>query len=382
MQPPSPKVTAVSGLCQNALVVLSVLFCLQTVTAQIETVAPCLVPAGSVPLDGVEGRLDHLAVDVRSQRLFVSGLENHTIEVVDLAKRQRIHEITGISEPQGLVFIPEKNRLMVCSRGDGTCRSFDANTFAEGPWVDLGRNADNVRFAADSKIIYVGSGGEPGNGLLSAMDLALLLPVNQGGQPAEPHSPADFRLDRPRQADPRFEIQLPAHPESFQLDLANRRIYVNVPDEHRIAVLDSTLTNLTVAANWPVTVAEKNFAMALNADSARLYVACRKPPCLASYDTRTGKLLSQTPCVGDADDMFYDAKLKRIYIIGGEGYVDVFQVPATGEELAHLAHVPTAPRARTGLFIPDLQTLVVARPHTTNGPAAVLVFNVKPQSSH
>jgi hypothetical protein len=347
---------------------------LREAPAQTETGPSCLVPTGSVSLEGVEGRLDHLAVDVQSQRLFVSGLENHTIEVVDLAKRRRIHEITGISEPQGLVFIPENHRLIVCSRGDGTCRSFDATTFEEGPWVDLGRNADNVRFDAGEKIIYVGSAGEPGNGLFSAIDLASLLPAKQGGQPAEPHSPADFLLDRPRQADIKVEIQLPAHPESFQLDPANRRLYVNVPDERRIVVLDLTSTNLTIAANWPVTVAEKNFPMALNAASSRLYIACRKPPLLASYDTHTGKMLSQTPCVGDADDLFYDAKLKRIYIIGGEGYVDVFQVPATGEELARLAHVPTTPRARTGLFIPDLQTLVVARPHTTNGPAAVFLF--------
>ena len=235
-----------------------------------------------------------------------------------------------------------------------------------------------MRFDVGAKIIYVGTGGEPGNGLLSAIDLASLLPTGQDGQPAEPYSPADFLLDRPRQANSKFEIQLPAHPESFQLDPANRRLYVNVPDEHQIAVLDFTSTNLTVATNWPATVAEKNFPMALNAASSRLYIACRKPPLLASYDTHTGKMLSQTPCVGDADDMFCDAKLKRIYIIGGEGYVDVFQFPATGEELTRLAHVPTAPRARTGLFIPELQTLVVARPHTTNGPAAVLLFRAKP----
>ena len=366
---------------KNLLLVLSLasgVFFRQAAPAQTEAGTLCLVPTGSVVLNGVEGRLDHLAVDFQSRRLFVSGLENHTVEVVDLAKRQRIHEITGISEPQGLVFVPEMSRLIVCSRGDGTCRSFDATTFEEGPWVDLGRNADNVRFDAGAKMIYVGSAGEPGNGLLSAMDLASLLPAQQGGQPAEPHSPADFLFDRPRQTEPKFEIPLPAHPESFQLDATNHRIYVNVPDERRIAVLAMTPTNLTVADNWTVTVAEKNFPMALNAASGRLYIACRKPPCLASYNTHTGKMLSETPCVGDADDMFYDAQLKRIYVIGGEGFVDVFQIPTDGEELTRVQRAPTTPRARTGLFIPDLHLVVVAQPHTTNGPAAVLLFRTNP----
>jgi hypothetical protein len=346
--------------------------------AQFATAGEPLVQIGSIPLKGVEGRLDHLTYDTRAQRLFVAALENHSVEVVDLARRRRVHQIIGISEPQGLLCIPGKGRLLVCSRGDGTCRSFDAATFQEGPWVDLGRNADNVRFDPEALNIYVGSGGEPGNGLLSAIDLVSLLPAGQGGQPASPHSPADLLLDRPRQADPRMEIQLPAHPESFQLDPANHRLLVNVPDEHEIVVLQVGANSLTKAGAWPVTMGEKNFPMALDAASGRLFIACRKPPRLAVYDTRGGNLLSQTPCVGDADDMFFDARLKRVYVVGGEGFVDVFQVPDAAQAPACLAHLPTAPRARTGLFIPDLQMLTVAAPHTTNGPAAVLLFQAKP----
>jgi hypothetical protein len=337
-----------------------------------------LVQIGSIPLKGVEGRLDHLTFDTRSQRLFVAALENHSVEVIDLARRRRVYQITGISEPQGLMCIPEKNRLLVCSRGDGTCRSFDVSTFQEGPWIDLGHNADNVRFDPEARNIYVGSGGEPGNGLLSAINLASLLPAGQGGQPAPPHSPADFLVNRPRQADRRMEIQLPAHPESFQLDPASHRLLINVPDEHEIVVLQVGTNSLTKAGAWPVTVGEKNFPMALDAASARFFIACRKPPRLAVYDTRDGNLLSQTPCVGDADDMFYDAKLKRVYVIGGEGFVDVFQLSDTSQAPARLAHLPTAPRARTGLLVPDLQMLTVAVPHTTNGPAAVLLFQTKP----
>src|SRR5208282_4177282 len=155
---------------------------------QFAAAAEPLVQIGSIPLKGVEGRLDHLTFDIRSQRLFVSALENHSIEVVDLAKRRRVHRLTGICEPQGLLYLPERNRLLVCSRGDGTCRSFDATTFQEGPWIDLGRNADNIRFDPEAQLIYVGSGGEPGTGLLSAIALVSLLPASQGGQPAAPQS--------------------------------------------------------------------------------------------------------------------------------------------------------------------------------------------------
>lgn len=366
-----------SGQLFSATASLLALACLIS-PAQITAAGEPLVQVGSIPLRGVEGRLDHLSFDTRSPRLFVAALENHSVEVVDLARRRRVHQLTGIREPQGLLCIPEQNRLLVCSRGDGTCRSFNATTYEEGPWIDLGRNADNVRFDPDTQVIYVGSGGEPGNGLLTAIDLISLLPAAQGGQPAPPHSPADFLLNRPRQADPRMESQLPAHPESFQLDPANRRLLVNLPDEHHIAVLQIGTNSLTNAAAWPVTVGEKNFPMALDPASARLFIACRQPPLLAAYDSRAGNLLAQTPCVADADDLFYDAKLKRVYVIGGEGFADVFQVSDTAQEPTRLARLPTAPRARTGLFIPELQMLAVAAPHITNRPAAVLLFEARP----
>ncbi len=339
--------------------------------------APGLTPLGSIPLAGVEGRLDHLAVDVRGRRLFVAGLENHSVEVVDLARRRRIRELTGVNEPQGLVFVPERNRLFICFRGDGTCRSFDATTLREGPWLDVGRNADNARFDPASQCLYIGSGGEPGPGRLTAIDLVSLLPTELGGQPAPPHSPADFLLDRPRQADAKLEMELPGHPESFHLDPATHRVLVNVPDEHKVFVINVATNGLTVATTWPVTIGEKNFPMAFDAGSRRMFLACRRPALVAAYDADAGTLLAQAPCVGDADDLFYDAASRRLYVIGGEGFVDVFSVAEKGAELTRLAHAPTAPRARTGLLIPELHLLVVAAPRVSRSPAAVLLFQTK-----
>jgi hypothetical protein len=88
--------------------------------------------------------------------------------------------------------LPRQNPIPLalygCAIGDDTCRSFDAATFREGPWIDLGRNADNVRFDPDAQLIYVGSAGEPGHGLLTAIDLISLFPAAQCGQPAPPHT--------------------------------------------------------------------------------------------------------------------------------------------------------------------------------------------------
>ncbi len=353
---------------------LLIFACLMLPSSRTEA-AEVLIPSASIPVPGVEGRFDHLAFDRDSQTLFIAALENHTVEVVDLKKRKWTRRLTGINEPQGLFYIPQKNRLLVCSRGDGTCRSFDATTGEEGPWVDVGRNADNIRFDPQSQIIFVGSAGEPGPGLLSAIDLTSLLPAAQGGIPAPPRSPADLALDRPRQGDPKMEIEVPAHPESFQLDTAHQRLFVNVPDEHQIIILHIGSTNFTRENAWPVTAGDKNFPMIFDPNSSRVFIACRKGAFLVGYDTRSGSQLFQTPCVGDADDMYYDPERHLLYVIGGEGFVDVFHISdAAVEEPKRTVHQPTAARARTGLFIPELRMLAVAAPHVGDFPASILLF--------
>ena len=118
--------------------------------------------------------------------------------------------------------------------------------------------------------------------------------------------------------------------------------------------------------------------MAFDPVSNRVVVATRKPPWLVEYDAATGRVVSQTSCVGDADDLFCDVKTRRIYVIGGEGFIDVFQRLENAHEPVRLAGVPTAFRARTGLHIPELSLLVIAVPHTTNGPAALLLFRTNP----
>jgi len=57
-----------------------------------------------IPLPNVKGRIDHFGVDVKGQRLFVAGVANHTLEVIDLKSGQRVRTIPDLEEPQGVYY--------------------------------------------------------------------------------------------------------------------------------------------------------------------------------------------------------------------------------------------------------------------------------------
>src|SRR2546428_615521 len=98
----------------------------------------------TIPLPGVSGRIDHLAVDVKQHRLFVAALGNNTVEVVDFETARRIRSISGLQEPQGLLYLPDRGRLYVAGGGDGTCRIYDATSYKLVKTIALGDDADNI----------------------------------------------------------------------------------------------------------------------------------------------------------------------------------------------------------------------------------------------
>jgi DNA-binding beta-propeller fold protein YncE len=170
------------------------------------------------------------------------------------------------------------------------------------------------------------------------------------------------------------EAKLAGHPESFQLERSGSRIFVNVPDANQIAVIDRT--GMTVAATWPVVAAKANFPMALDEPNHRLFIGCRRPAKVLVYDTTTGKESGSFDIVGDTDDLFFDATRKRLYISGGEGFVDVFQEQEAGH-FGRLAHIATAAGARTSLFVPDQSRLYLAVPHRGNQKAEIRIYEVR-----
>ena len=109
---------------------------------------PLLRPVGTIALPGVEGRIDHMALDAVGQRLFVVALGNNSVEVIDLRAGRRVLDLTGFNEPQGIGFVPSPPRLYVTNGGDGSCAMLDAGSYRRLQTIHLGDDADNVRVDA------------------------------------------------------------------------------------------------------------------------------------------------------------------------------------------------------------------------------------------
>jgi DNA-binding beta-propeller fold protein YncE len=327
------------------------LFLLSPVSAWCQA-TPALSLKVRIPLTNVDGRMDHLGVDMKGQRLFATAFNNHTVEVIDLQAGRQVRTISDLAEPQGAFYDASTNRLFVASSMDGTVKIFDGTTFRMLAVVKLSTDADNVRFDARGNRVVVGYGGEKflgGKPVRGQGDGALAFLDSAGKKTGE--------------------IPMDAHPESFQLEKSGTRIFVNVPDRKEIEVADAL--KFSVLAHWPVTTCTDNFPMTLDEAHHRLFVGCRAPASLLVFDTESGKTVASLETVS-SDDIFYDASKGRIYVIGG-GFIDAFQ-QKDADHYGKIARYTTAPGAGTGFFVPEWGKLFVAVPHRGAQASEILVY--------
>jgi YVTN family beta-propeller protein len=305
-----------------------------------------LVVERTIALQGVSGRIDHLAIDLGRKRLFVAELGNGTVDVIDLASASVIRRIEGLKQPQGVAYAPAVDVLAVASAGDGSVRLYRGDGLSPAGRIDLRDDADNIRLDARTGNLVVGYG----SGGLAVID------------PGKPSLVS--------------RIPLRAHPEGFQLDPERRRAFVNVPDAHQIAVVD--LEAGRQISTWQMPDPSANFPMALDPARGSAAVVFRTPARLVMFDVNTRMPVSTLAACGDADDVFFDSRRHRVYVTCGAGTADAWQ--QDGASYRHLQSLKTASGARTSLFVPELDRLFVAARAGFFGmgsDAAILV--VRPQ---
>jgi DNA-binding beta-propeller fold protein YncE len=297
-----------------------------------------------IPLGSVAGRLDHLAVDLKRQRLFVAELGNNSVGVVDLGTSKVVSRLAGLQEPQGVGYEPSSDILFVANARDGSLRMFRGEKLQDAGRVELGDDADNVRIDPADRRVIIGFG----RGALAVVD-------PEGGHTT-------------------YQVALDGHPESFRLETMGSRAFVNVPDARAIEVVNRT--DGRMLAKWPTGQWRANFPMALDETSGQVIVVFRSPATLAAFSMADGKEVASAPACGDADDVFVDAKRQRIYVSCGDGFLDVFE--PHGASYRRLAHLATASGARTSLYVPELERLFLAVRAGPRQPAELWVYRPSP----
>ena len=293
-----------------------------------------------IALGDIAGRIDHLAYDAARQRLYVAELGNDSVGIVDLNTRRLISTVPGFKEPQGIGYEPSTDTVYVASGGDGSLRLFRGADFSAAGEISLGADADNVRADGAARRVYVGHGV----GAIAVIDA----------------------VSRKRIAD----IPLKGHPESFQLESPGPRIFVNVPDAGVIQVASHDAA--TPIASWATAELHANYPLAIDVPNNRLLAVFRQPARLAAFDLTSGIRLGAIEACGDADDIFIDPKRDRVFVICGQGTVDTY-APA-GKTFTRVAQLATRRGSRTGLYLPEIDRLVVAIRGSGTDPASVWVL--------
>jgi len=309
-----------------------------SIPAGAQTPPGALALETKISLGQVRGRIDHLAIDLKRQRLFIAELGNGSLGIIDLAAKKLQRRITGLHEPQGIAYDPDQDALYVANGGDGSVRIFREEDLSAAGRIELGNDADNVRVDGARNRVIVGYG----NGALAIIDPATQVKVG--------------------------DIRLKAHPESFQID--GDRAFVNVPQAGLIEVVD--LVKGEVSGAWPTHLNRANFAMAVGHDWHRLFAVFRSPARLVIMSSKDGSIVGSIDTCGDADDVFIDTKRQRVYVTCGAGVIDVLE--RRGDTYGRIGQITTVSGARTSLFVPEMDRLFLAVRASGNEPAAIWVF--------
>lgn len=306
--------------------------------------------AQTIPMPGVQGRMDHLGVDVKGKRLFAAALgENqNTVEVIDLKAGKRIYSIPGQSKPQGVFYSSDFKRLFVANGTDGTCRIFRGNDFKLIDSLALGTNANHVGYDPTNKYLYVGIG----------------IPNSKAGALAIIDTRTNKHIG---------DIQTEVHPGGVKFEKSGPRIFVTLTATPKIGVVDREQRTQVGAWDAPVPAV----SLAIDPDHHRVFAGTRTPPTLVIFDSDSGKQIAQLEGVAGIDDLWYDAAHRRIYATGGRdvgaGFVYVYR-QTDPDHYDLLGKVTSEPNAQTSIWVPQFNRLYVSASSDGSRDAEILVY--------
>jgi DNA-binding beta-propeller fold protein YncE len=309
----------------------------------------------TIPMPNVKGRIDHMDVDVKGKRLFVAGLENGSLEVVDLAAGKWSKSIPGFKKTQGVVYIPSLNKVFVASGDDGMLRVFRGDSLELLDSIKLEPGPNRVTYDPRTKILYVGYGGK------------------DAGKDYGEVGIIDAKTDKSV-----GDIKVEAHPAELLLDKSGKTLYVFVSSVSKVQDVDTKKRE--VVSTWPLS-SQRNGDGAFDEKTHRLFIGTRTPPQMIVMDSNTGKEVAGLPTVEGMDGVYFNTAQKRVYVSGGRdndvGYVFAYQ-QKDADHYESIGKIATRPGAGTSFWSPELNRFYVGAPAHDTEEAAILVFEPQP----
>ncbi len=308
----------------------------------------------TISLPGLkEGDFDHFAIDLNGHRLFLTAEANELVEVFDTQRNKLIHTIRGIEAPHSMVYRADLKQLFVVDGDASEIKAFETNTYGLVGHVGLYLDADSKAYDAETKLMYVVSGGR------------------------EAHTPYSYiSVVDTTQSKKLQDTKIDANwLEGLALEKRGSRLFVNITAENAVGVMDRN--QLSITAKWPIpSDTQQNLPLFLDEPNHRLLLTTRKSPKLVVIDSDTGKVTTSVPCVGMVDDITYDAKLKRVYL-SGDQFVEIFKQD-DADHYTSLGKIASGFRAKTAIFVPELNRYFLALPRHDKREAEVRVYEPTP----
>ena len=329
------------------IIVFFVVMLLSVVSIEARSSTP-LTLRRTMVLSGVTGKFDHFAIDEAGNRLFAAAPGNHAVEVIDLDTGKVTQSLAGLGKPHGLAWIAATGSLYVADGTLGELRMYRGAPLALAGTIKLSDDADDMVYDEANRLLFVGhGGGDAANpARIAVMDAEHFILV--------------------------ADLPVATHPEALGIDPDTRRVFANIADSNEVVVIDAVTR--AIAMHWKVTKAADNVPIAFDNEHQLIFVACRNPGLLIALNADTGKEIASESAAGKADDLFYDSKLRRVYLISGSGEVDTFQIDEA-KRLHPLGVLRTADGAKTALFVPSRNLLYVGVPGSVEQPAEIRVYS-------
>jgi len=290
-------------------------------------------------------------VDVKGKRLFVAGLENGSVEVVDLQAGKRVRSIPGFQKPQGIAYVESLNKVFVASGDDGMLRVFRGDTLELLDSIKLDLGPNRVVYDPHTELLYVGYGGKDAG--------------KDYGQVGVIDAKTDKHVG---------DIKVDGHPGELLLNQSGKTLFVFVSATSKVQVVDTNKRE--VMSTWRVS-SQRNGDGAFDERTHRLFIGTRTPPRMLVVDSQTGKEIANLATVEGMDGVYFDAVHKRISVSGGRGfdagYVFCYQ-QKDSDHYETIGKISTRPGAGTSFWSPELNRYYVAGPAHDNEQAAILVF--------